>query len=254
MSAQDTLFAFVLRNPAAQWQRWRSGTDTSGFLIEPRFTGGFVELYSRGAAHDYDFPVLYIHGRTLRVSDSTWVDSTFTVDPAADGYLALDSRTIGTNRFMVTQGHATRAALYFPIDSLTQDFQRTVTRAELHLFADTNHPYVIRRIGQTNQLNHGVLNDPVWLTQPDSLLSSRLLGYESGVSGYGHWATDDELVMDVSGAVAYWVANPSQNGGLQLLSVDELGSMISCEVFYSAQSEIPSKKPRLYIWYTDTSQ
>jgi hypothetical protein len=255
ISSTDTTFTYLMRNPATIWERWRANLDTNGILLEPRFSGGLIEFYSRGAAGATYVPYMFIHGQIWRATDSVWVDSSITVSATADGYQVVDTRVIPASRMVVTQGHATRTALFFPFDSLSGDFRRTVTRAELHLYADTTNRYTIRYIGRSNQMNHGIMNRSTWVTDPTQLNSdSTIAGYESGSDGYGHWnSATNEVVMDVSGAVAYWVANPTKNGGLQILSTDELGALLSCEVFHSALSEDSLKKPRLYIWYTDTS-
>jgi hypothetical protein len=247
----DTVLTYQIRDPQSVWQRWRADT-SMGLIIEPRFGGGFIEFYSREAASAY-VPYLFIHGRALRTSDTTWVDSSFVSQASGDGYLVLDSTAHSPGRFFIAQGHAVRGALYFSMDStLIGNFRRSVNRAELRIYADTTDAAEIRFSTSNMLIKHGLLSDSTWISHADTLLSSLVVGSES--SNLGIWdSTSTEVRIDVSGAVANWVANPSQNGGLQVIAYNELGTLLSREVFFGPQADDPTKRPRLYIWFTDTS-
>jgi hypothetical protein len=148
---------------------------------------------------------------------------------------------------------AQRAAIYFPVDTIMSNFTRAVSRAELHLFADTTSLLEIPLTGANMFVNHGFLNDSTWLTHPDSLQLNRLLGLEAGQQGYGVWdRTSSEVSFDVTGAVASWVSRSSVNGGLQVFSGDEF-STLSRVVFYGADADSVNKRPTLLIWYTEIS-
>ena len=120
----------------------------------------------------------------------------------------------------------------------------------MHLYADTLDPAAVTYSGQNILFTPGFLNDTSWIahsTESDSFH----LGYESGT--VGTWdASNTEYILDVSGAVADWVANPAHNGGLQVFASDET-SFLARQVFYSPSANDPSKRPKLIIWYTESS-
>jgi hypothetical protein len=162
----------------------------------------------------------------------------------------LDTAPRRPERLFVTQGMPGRGALYFPLDSLSSQFMREVNRAELHLYADTLDPYAVTYSEQNLLFTHGFLTDTSWIAHP-AARDSFHLGYES--STVGTWdATSTEYVLDVSGAVADWVANPAHNGGLQIIASDET-SFLARQVFYSPLANDTSKRPKLIIWYTESS-
>jgi hypothetical protein len=253
VSTADSLFYWDV--PRTVWQRWQAGDSTStGLLFEPLETGSFFEFYSAeprsiGATLQ---PVVQIRGTQWTEVDSVWQDTTLNIDLAAteDAYVVLDTTPRRPERVFVTQGMPERAAFYFPLDTLSSRFLREVNRAELHVFADTLDPYVIAYPGQNIIFTHGLLNDTSWIAHP-TVADSFHMGYESGA--VGTWdATNSEYILDVSGAVADWVANPSHNGGLQLIASDE-SSFLARQVFYSNLTDDVSKRPKLIIWYTEIS-
>jgi hypothetical protein len=257
IGASDSLFYWNV--PDTIWQKWLAGDSSStGLLFEPLESGVFLEFYSaepRGTDATLP-PVVQIRGTRWNLVDSVWQDTTLSSDLAAweDAYVVLDGAPRRPERFFVTQGMPGRAALYFPpdslLDSLSSQFRIEVNRAELHLYADTLDPNAVTYSGQNILFTHGLLRDAVWITHPTERDSFRL-GYESGTAGT--WdATNTEYVLDVSGAVADWVANPAHNGGLQIIASDET-SFLARQVFYSPLADDSTKHPKLIIWYTESS-
>jgi hypothetical protein len=249
----DSLFYWNV--PPLVWQKWLAGDSTStGLLFEPIETGSFLEFYSaepRGTDATLP-PVVQIRGTRWNLVDSVWQDTTLSSDLTAweDAYVVLDTAPRQPERFYVTQGMPGRGALYFALDSVSSQYRREVNRAELHLFADTLDPYAVAYSGQNILFTHGFLNDTSWIAHPTERDSFHL-GYESGT--VGTWdASNTEYVLDVSGAVADWVANPAHNGGLQIIASDET-SLLARQVFYSPSSNDSSKHPKLIIWYTESS-
>jgi hypothetical protein len=261
--ATDTTLVVSLSDAAGLWSRWRAEGDSSGgLLIEARSDfpggrGGFVEYYSHENS-TIGPPSLSVHGQAFSGDSLLSADTTLLTYATNDGYLVIDSTDINPTtlaahqkRLLVTQGMAQRTALYFPLDTLLQSFPRSVNRAELHLFADTTNALEIRYPGQDMVLKNGFLNDSTWISHSDSLQLSRLLGSES--IAVGDWqASSSELVFDVTTAVASWVENPASNGGLQILSAEEL-DFLSREVFYGPDADSLNKRPKLYIWFTESS-
>jgi len=249
----DSLFYWDV--PPLIWQRWLAGDSTStGLLFEPIESGSFLEFYSaepRGTDATLP-PVVQIRGRRWNLVDSVWQDTTLSSDLTAweDAYGVLDTTPRRPERFFVTQGMPGRAALYFPLGSLSSQYRREVNRAELHLYADADTSDAVTYAGQNILFTHGFLNDTAWIahaTERDSFH----MGYESGT--VGTWdATNTEYTLDVSGAVADWVANPAHNGGLQIIASDET-SFLARQVFYSQMANDATKHPKLIIWYTETS-
>jgi len=264
-NSSDSLASFPVKNPQEMWHKWHADSG-KGLIIEPRSdisggNGGFIEFYSHEESSLIDPnypPALLIHG-AAQVNDSVFSpDTTVLAYPQYDGYLVIDSTDINqpqqhVGRMVITQGMAQRGAIYFPVDTITNQFSRSVSRAILHLYADTLNPLRIQYVGQTMTLNHGYLLDSTWISHPDSLTLNRLLGPESGVTGYGTWnSTSSELVFDVTGIVSTWVTDPSRNDGIQVFSGNELNTL-EREVFYGADADSVNKRPKLDIWYTEIS-
>jgi hypothetical protein len=237
---------FVMQIPAMLWTRWiQQDSTTFGILIEPRESGKLVQFYSnQELVISYYPPTLHIagvnrHADTAFVSDRTALD---------DGYLVMDSVAKTPDHLYISRGLPGRAALYFPLDSISREFRRSINRAELHIFADTLDPAVLRYTSFSTTPLYGYLLSSDWISTPDSLLSTSILGRE--LTG-GTWdITTSEYTMDVTTAVASWVDNPRTNWGMQLLSVDELG-ILTREVFYSPSAADSTKRPKLYLWYTE---
>ena len=253
VSTADSLFYWDV--PPVIYQRWLAGDSAStGLLFEPIESGAFLEFYSsepRGTDATLP-PVVQIRGTRWNQVDSVWQDTTLSSDLTAweDAYVVLDTAPRRPERFFVTQGMPGRAALYFPLDSLSSQFRREVNRAELHLYADTLDPYGVTYSGLNILFTHGFLTDTSWIAH-SSVSDSFHMGYESGTAGT--WdASNTEYVLDVSGAVADWVANPAHNGGLQIIASDET-SFLARQVFYSHLAADTSKHPKLVIWYTESS-
>ena len=253
ISTADSLFYWDV--PPVIYQRWLAGDSAStGLLFEPIESGAFLEFYSsepRGTDATLP-PVVQIRGTRWNQVDSVWQDTTLSSDLPAweDAYVVLDTAPRRPERFFVTQGKPGRAALYFALDSLSSQFLREVNRAELHLYADTLDPYAVTYSGLNILFAHGFLTDTSWIAHPAERDSFHL-GYESGK--VGTWdASNTEYVLDVSGAVADWVANPAHNGGLQIIASDET-SFLARQVFYSHLAADTSKHPKLVIWYTESS-
>lgn len=253
VSTGDSLFYWDV--PPVIWQKWLAGDSTStGLLFEPIESGSFLEFYSaepRGTDATLP-PVVQIRGTRWNLVDSVWQDTTLSSDLAAweDAYVVLDGAPRRPERFFVTQGMPGRAALYFPLDFRSSQFRLEVNRAELHLYAATDDSFAVTYAGQNILFKHGFLNDASWIAHPTERDSFRM-GYESGTAGT--WdATNTEYVLDVSGAVADWVANPAHNGGLQIIASDET-SFLARQVFYSPANNDTSKHPKLIIWYTESS-
>ncbi|HEY3294176.1 MAG TPA: hypothetical protein VGL38_01925 [bacterium] len=262
-SATDTFLTIPIKNPQEMWHKWHADSG-KGLVIEPRSDqpgghGGFIEFYSHeipSGVHPEYAPALIIHG-SARVNDSTFSpDTTVTAGALHDAYLVIDSTDINEpdahhEHLLVTQGMAQRAALYFPLDTVVTNFSRAVSRAELHMFADTTSPLMIRYTGENVLLKHGFLNDTTWVAHPDSLQLNSELGPEASTNGT--WdVTSSEFILDVTGAVATWISNPARNGGLQFFASDELNTL-EREVFFGADAVDVNKRPKLYIWYTEIS-
>lgn len=247
----DSLFYWDV--PASLWERWRAGDSSAmGLLFEPQDTGRFWEFYSaepRGT--DPLLPVqLQVRGTRWDSTDSGWNDTTLYVNltPSADAYAVIDQTPRSPDKLMITQGAARRMALHFTLDSLSSPFTHAVNRAELHLFAAPDSA----TIGYSDQnilFNHGLMKDTSWIVNP-TIADSFHTGYESGTVGTWN-ATSSEYILDVSGVVADWIAYPSGNGGLQVFADDE-SSFLARQVFYSHLAD-PDKKPKLIIWYTESS-
>ena len=238
---------FVMQIPAVLWTRWiQQDSTTYGLLIEPRESGELVQFYSnQELLISYYPPQLHIAG-VNRHADTAFVSNRTATN---DGYLVLDSTAKSPDRLYISRGLPGRAALYFPLDTLSHVFARSVNRAELHIFADTLDPAVLRYTSFTTTPLYGYLLDSSWISTPDSLLTTRILGRE--LSGRTSWdITTSEYTMDVTTAVASWVDNPRTNWGMQLLASDELG-LLAREVFYAPSAADSTKQPKLYIWYTE---
>jgi hypothetical protein len=239
----DTTFAINL--PREVFMRWIRGDSTTyGLLLEPISAGNFVEFASDNSSNSLQWPSLVIKGRNLRA------DTTFSSLRAApiDGYMVIDSAYKAPDHFYLTRGLSERAALYFPADTLARIFSRSVNRAELHIFADTLDPAVIRYKYASTLAKYGTLPDTSWLHRPDSLSSDSYIGNESNS---GMWnSTTSEMVIDISNAVASWVDRPATNTGLQLLCVSEL-DILARESFYGPSYFDINKRPTLHIWYTE---
>jgi hypothetical protein len=249
----DSLFYWNV--PAMIWQKWLQGDSSStGLLFEPMESGSFLEFYSsepRGTDATLP-PVVQIRGTRWDLVDSVWQDTTLSSDLTAweDAYVVLDSAPRRAESFYVTQGMPGRGALYFPLGTLSSVFQREVNRAELHLYADTSDSYSVTYAGLNILFTHGFLSDTAWMAHPTERDSFHM-GYES--TTVGSWdASNTEYTLDVSGAVADWVANPAHNGGLQIIASDET-SFLARQVFYGPLADHADKCPKLVIWYTESS-
>lgn len=248
----DTLFFWDI--PTSLWERWRTGDSTAnGLLFEPQDSGAFLEFYSaEPTATGSTLPTtLLIRGTRWDEIDGVWEDTTMSIDATAaeDGFIVYDNTPRRPERFMVAQGLALRGALYFPMDQISSDFDRAVNRAELRLHADTLDPAQIRYSASNILFSHGFIERNGWIDHP-SVLDSFTMGYETGT--VGTWdATSSEYTLDVSGAVADWVANPAGNGGMQLITSQE-DAYIARQVFYSHLAEDSTKRPKLIIWYTES--
>lgn len=233
------------RVPDSLWSRWIAGdTTTRGVALEPKSIGGFVEFFSSESGNKG--PHLRIYGREWYRANDVWTDTAWVTDRYAthDGFLTLDSTGRQPDRFFLSQGHAGRAALFFPVDSLLRG-TRAVNRAELRIYADTSHSAAILPVGANVLYKDGLLTDSVWVTNPDSFAT----GLENSVSG--RWdSTNQVFTMNVTSPVADWFANSGRNFGLQILASNELG-FLARQVFYSHLADDSTKHPRLIIWLTE---
>jgi hypothetical protein len=248
LEVSDTVLTFSI--PLPIFAHWLDGDTTSqGILLEPRSGGTFYEFYSSeyyAASFPQHPPAIIIHGTNRHA------DTTFSVEMPAlyDGYVAIDSTELDPQRLYIGQGILQRTALFFPLDSLASNITHSVNRAELHLFADTLNAANIQLASLNVLFKHGYLNDTIWIRQPDTLKSYTSWGFE--YSQAGSWANNEEFVLDVSGIIATWIANPKRNDGIQVFSAAET-DYLARSVFYSPFATDPSKRPTLYIWYTEYS-
>jgi len=257
-SATDTTYYFSI--PHELWARWAADdTTTFGLVLEPRFEGFMVEWfsseYTNVAFPEYP-PALLVPGQTWLADSEEWVDTTLTIRATHDAHLTKDTAPRRRERMFAGQGYAERIALFFPVDSLSNDFRRVVARAELHLFADRDDPAAFQFIEDQNILfKDGFLNDSSWTSAADSAghWDADLFetGYESTTAGA--WdSTNTRFILNVTGPVSEWVGNPVTNGGLQVIPTTE-SSYLTRVVFHSDSSETIEKRPRLFIWYTEST-
>lgn len=228
------------------WSRWIAGdTTTYGISIEPKSIGGFVEFYSSESGNLG--PHVRIYGREWKERDGVWTDTSWVTDRYAthDGFLTLDSTERQPDRFFLSQGHAGRASVFFPIDSLLLRDSRSVTRAELRIYADTAHAAVIWPTGANILFKDGLMTDSAWVSNPDSLST----GIENSASG--SWdAMNQIFTMNVTSPATHWMTNPGRNFGLQILASNELG-FLARQAFFNHLADDTTKRPRLVIWLSE---
>ncbi|MFZ5434045.1 MAG: hypothetical protein ACOZB3_09760 [Calditrichota bacterium] len=258
INAVDSTVKFTI--PRDLWTRWiEEDTTTYGLLFEPRWEGLMLEWYSSEFISttypDYPPTLLFNNFQVWRSTDSAWVDSTFSVAAAHDAFLVKDGAPHDPGRIYVSQGLPGRAVLYFPVDTLYAQFSRSVVRAELQIFADSLNPATFQFVaGQNILFKDGSILDTSWIAKRDStgfLAADDIESwYENSSSGM--WDnTNRKFVLDVTGIVKDWVADPSSNAGVQILT-SGASSYLNRNVFHSGLSDSVSLRPRLYIWYTES--
>ncbi|MDD5087835.1 MAG: hypothetical protein PHI18_03430 [bacterium] len=257
-SATDTLYFLTI--PLDLWARWAAGDSTTfGLVLEPRFEGYMVEWFSseyQNVAYPNYPPALLVPGQVWLADSGEWVDSTLVIGATDDAFLTKDAAPRRPERMFAGQGNAERIALFFPVDSLSSDFRRVIARAELHLFADPDDPAALQFVtGQSFLLKDGFLNDSSWTSASDSAgfwdPSIFETGYESTTAGT--WdSTGTEFILNITGLMSEWVGNPVTNSGMQVIPTSE-SSYLSRIVFHSHLSETIEKRPRLHIWYTEST-
>ncbi len=250
-----TADSFAYQVPETLWNRWLAGdTATWGLLFEPRNSGVVVQFRSAEnivtGFPEYP-PKLVVKGTAWNGGETAGHDTTITRAATHDAYIALNTATLDSTRLYLSQGLDGRAALYFPMQRVTEDYSRAVARAELHLFADTLNPLVMHFPAQTVGFFTGELLSDVWQADPDTLASKQILGFE--YTDFGAWnSTTTEYIFDVTRFAARWVALPDTNSGIEILTSEEQ-TYLAREVFHSPQSEDTNKRPKLYIWFTEST-
>jgi hypothetical protein len=237
--------------PESLWNHWiAQDSSTWGLLIEPRSSG---TLYGFYGSEKFDSsgslgPTLEIYGVQRILRDSVWTDTTLFVRQSAvhDAYLAINSVVLDSTRLAISQGFPQRAALYFPLDSIVAvNFSRVVNHAELQFWADRSNPDTLLYSDVGLLYKDGTMANRNWLTEPDSARAGLV-----AISSSAFNSTNEFIQFDVTSTVAFWVANPDSNTGIQVLATEENGHLTR-QVFYSPLSEDSTKRPRLKIWLTE---
>jgi hypothetical protein len=254
-SVADSVLVYEFRQPQATWNKWRSDTTGGGILFEAATPGAIFEYITR--EQDTLAPAVYVHGSAYLPSDSAWHDTTLKAVIGSDGYLVVDTAARSPERLFVSEGFPERMAIFFRLDTLLgdtsiQSFSRSVNRAEMTLYRDTASHDLIEDRYQNILLKQGQIRDTSWVRDSARLYADGMLGQELTITSTVD-STNTRYVLDVTSLVNFWVTNPDSNGGIQIRSADELGGYIAREVFYSPLSEDPTKKPKLTIWFTETS-
>jgi hypothetical protein len=248
----DSFFTYEIPNATTLYAQWVADS-AFGLLFEPRTEEEFVAFNSSQnlasvSTHPEYFPRLHLRGKVAGR------DTTIEQIAGIDGYLTTDNTHYRSDRLYVTQGYSQRGALYFPLDSLTRNFSRSVNRAELHLFADATDSALIRYSDYYFLLGSGQIANNKWLTKVDSLKNPDNLGVEYSITRPGWDTQRTEYVLDVSGDVAIWVATPSANHGMQILPSNESGFLARESFYTNDPSNDRNKWPKLIVWYTESSQ
>ncbi len=153
------------------------------------------------------------------------------------------------------EGNIFRHYEHIPVYTLYAQFSRSVVRAELQIFADSLNPATFQFVaGQNILFKDGSILDTSWIAKRDStgfLAADDIESwYENSSSGM--WDnTNRKFVLDVTSVVKDWVADPSSNAGVQILT-SGASSYLNRNVFHSGLSDSVSLRPRLYIWYTES--
>ena len=243
--ANDLEFHYPV--PETLWSRWiASDTTTWGLLIEPKSSGTLLDFYSSERVDSIQ-AAIEIYGIEWRQNNDVWTDTAFYAKQAAvhDAYLAINTAECDSTRFCVSQGFPQRAAMYFPMDSITAVFNNTVVHAELTMYADSvsDENMLYSNVGLLYK--DGTLTDLDWIATPDSATGSLV-----AVSSSLFDSTDQHITFDVTWIVAGWVAEPATNTGVQVLTSEENGHLTR-QLFYSHVAEDTTKRPRLKLWLAE---
>ena len=242
----QTNFSYTV--PESLWTHWvANDSSTWGLLFEPKSIGTLLDFYSGNVTSDSLRASLEIYGVQWRDTNDVWTDTTLFVrqSPQHDAFLATDSSADDSSRLVLSQGFPQRAALYFPLDSVTSVFHRSVAHAELYLFADTLHPANMLYSSVGLAYKEGTMLGSTWMTIPDSAKGNLVATASTTFS------TLTMIKFDVSWIVSGWAANPVSNTGFQVLTSEESGHLTR-QVFYNSDPSVPdSLRPRLKLWLTE---
>ncbi len=244
--ASEINFSYTV--PESLWAQWVArDSSTWGLLFEPKSIGTLLDFYSGNVVADSLRAVLEIHGVQWRQTDSAWTDTTLFVrqSPEHDAFLATSSAVCDSSRLCLSQGFPQRAALYFPLDSVTSVFHRSVAHAELYLYADTLHAANMLYSSVGLAYKEGTIMGSAWMTNPDSAKGNLVATASTTFN------TLTMIKFDVSWIVSGWVSNPVSNTGFQVLTSEENGHLTR-QVFYNSHPSVPdSLRPRLKLWLTE---
>ncbi|MBI5059329.1 hypothetical protein HZB60_06060 [candidate division KSB1 bacterium] len=243
----DTIYPFTIPPPV--WQEWIDiDSLNNGLLFEPVNYGTMIDLYSSEAAAGYQSKLsIYIVEHRTDASDTAY---TLEMLPDKDAYVATDhAQNRAPERLVISQGYPQRAALYFPLDSISSVYDRQVNRAQLFIHADQSDPENFLYTGQNLSYKDGTLADTLWFDNPDSTHLD-LVAIEAAIFD----STNTIIAFNVTSSVASWIAHPERNAGFQIQTSLESG-YLARHVFYGTGETVPAEKlPRLVIWYTESSQ
>ena len=140
-------------------ERWLAGDSTTwGLLFEPRDSGVVVEFQQLRKRTSRTLPESPAEAggeerpgiRARRAGH----DTTITRPGHARCLHRAEYKARWIRHGSYHQGLDGRAALYFPMREVSQNYSRAVERAELHLFADTLDPLEIRYPDQNGAVCH----------------------------------------------------------------------------------------------------
>lgn len=235
--------------PDDLWERW-AALDTANYgLLFERIEGDvLISLFSSEGGTDVR-AILEVTGTQWSFQDSVWEESDMSLQilPEHDGYLASEFAEPEPGRLYLCQGFPQRAAIYFPVDTVSEVFSRIVNRAELRFYADLDHPANLLYEDVGLLYKDGSLLDTSWIAEPDSAVA-RYIATSSTVFD----STNTILAFGVGGIVSGWVEDPATNGGFQV-KISSEDDYLARQVFHGADSEELDKRPQLIIWYTENT-